>query len=569
MFYSVFLVTNMLRGPSLSMAHGPAPSQTAGFCRDFSVKEGGGVNMIRKVQQGGDVMRRAWRGVAAVVLWGAAAFGAERGGVVYGGLEGVWVARSGEIRGTSQVSRVWESVLVLREGTFKLTHYEGGKAGWTGKFVIGTGGDARAVDLDVEAVDFSEIWAGVSYPACHVKGIFETQEGVLRVCLRLGAKLERPEDFVSRDAGTLVATFEPAVEGYAGVPKGVVVKVTDDAGNPAAGAAVFNYMAYNHWGEGGKTEEKATWHFEDVGKTDGTGMAVYTVGSARVVAARDEARHLMGIETVSPALLQHGVVRVAMGRTSEVSGRLESEAMEKMGKAIGWTNIYLLKNGERVGAYEPEEGKFSFALPAGEYVLMAYGENLWEKKLPVVVGGNGSAVELGAIEMPASQRVLMEGKMAPELKGIAAWRGKPVTFAALRGKVVLVDFWGYWCGPCVREMPTLMALDEKYREKGLAIVGVHVDDEVTTPAKLEEKMAILRKEAWGGKDIAFPVAIADGKELQVEGIGQPVRGEVAAEYGVRAYPTTVVIDREGKVAGMFDGQDEKGAGAAVEKLLGK
>jgi len=49
--------------------------------------------------------------------------------------------------------------------------------------------------------------------------------------------------------------------------------------------------------------------------------------------------------------------------------------------------------------------------------------------------------------------------------------GGPLTLASLRGKVVLLDFWGEWCGPCVGSMPYLMKLYDKYRDKGLEIIA--------------------------------------------------------------------------------------------------
>ena len=66
---------------------------------------------------------------------------------------------------------------------------------------------------------------------------------------------------------------------------------------------------------------------------------------------------------------------------------------------------------------------------------------------------------------------------APELAGITGWiNTEPFTLAQLRGKVVLVDFWTYSCINCIRTLPYLKAWDEKYRDKGLVIVGVHTPE---------------------------------------------------------------------------------------------
>jgi thiol-disulfide isomerase/thioredoxin len=166
----------------------------------------------------------------------------------------------------------------------------------------------------------------------------------------------------------------------------------------------------------------------------------------------------------------------------------------------------------------------------------------------------------------ASQLAWLEGQPAPELEGVQAWRGGPVKLADLRGKYVLIDFWGYWCGPCVHAMPVLIGLHERFKDHGLAIIGVHcdMDGEVDTPAKLDEKIAPLKKKIWGGKDLPFPVALTTMDYIDSP---KPTRASAAAQYGILGYPTTVLIDREGKVLGKFLARDEKDAVAEIEKLL--
>ena len=55
--------------------------------------------------------------------------------------------------------------------------------------------------------------------------------------------------------------------------------------------------------------------------------------------------------------------------------------------------------------------------------------------------------------------------------------GKKFKFASLKGKVILVDVWATWCGPCREQTPKLAALQEKYRDKGLAVVGLSLDEQ--------------------------------------------------------------------------------------------
>jgi thiol-disulfide isomerase/thioredoxin len=101
--------------------------------------------------------------------------------------------------------------------------------------------------------------------------------------------------------------------------------------------------------------------------------------------------------------------------------------------------------------------------------------------------------------------------------------GKPVDIAAWRGKVVLVNFWATWCGPCREEIPALLAIQEHYRDQ-VAILGLSID---TKPAAEVRQFAAEFK-------LNYPVAMSN-EEIE-KGFG-----------GVSAVPVTFVIDPEGRV----------------------
>jgi thiol-disulfide isomerase/thioredoxin len=93
------------------------------------------------------------------------------------------------------------------------------------------------------------------------------------------------------------------------------------------------------------------------------------------------------------------------------------------------------------------------------------------------------------------------GQRAPEFRQIKAWKnGGPVRLEDLRGKVVVLDFWGYWCGPCLGSMPRLMALHDKYEDKGLVIIAVH-DDSVKSIEEMDAKLEEPKRLAWAGRDL--------------------------------------------------------------------
>lgn len=85
--------------------------------------------------------------------------------------------------------------------------------------------------------------------------------------------------------------------------------------------------------------------------------------------------------------------------------------------------------------------------------------------------------DTGAPAVEGAKLSLFEykGHMAPDFE-LKAMDGKPVKLSSLRGKAVIVDFWATWCGPCKREMPWLVDLQKKYKDQGLVVLGVAMDD---------------------------------------------------------------------------------------------
>ena len=92
-----------------------------------------------------------------------------------------------------------------------------------------------------------------------------------------------------------------------------------------------------------------------------------------------------------------------------------------------------------------------------------------------------------------------------------------------RGRVVLVNFWATWCGPCRQEMPHLNRLYEKYRASGFVLLGVNVDDDARNAIGLATKLGVK-----------FPVLLDTEKK-------------VSQLYDLSAMPATVLIDKDGRV----------------------
>jgi thiol-disulfide isomerase/thioredoxin len=117
---------------------------------------------------------------------------------------------------------------------------------------------------------------------------------------------------------------------------------------------------------------------------------------------------------------------------------------------------------------------------------------------------------------------------APEFQ-LTALDGKPLSLASARGKVVLLNFWATWCGPCRAEIPDLIVLQERYAEK-LQIIGLMVD----------EDDAEVVKQVVARTGINYPVAMTSP--------------EIRFKYGgIAALPTSFVLDTQGRVVQKHEG----------------
>lgn len=137
----------------------------------------------------------------------------------------------------------------------------------------------------------------------------------------------------------------------------------------------------------------------------------------------------------------------------------------------------------------------------------------------------------------------LEGKPAPDLS-IDAWLGDAVSLKDCRGKVVVVDFWATWCGPCMASIPHNVELVKQYGERGMVFVGVH-----DANAGWDRAPGVVKD-----KSINYPV-------------GRDKGGESTKAFAVQFWPTYLVIDRAGVVraAGLVPDR----VNDVVEALLGE
>jgi len=121
------------------------------------------------------------------------------------------------------------------------------------------------------------------------------------------------------------------------------------------------------------------------------------------------------------------------------------------------------------------------------------------------------------------------GERAPDF----SWtdmNGQSLTLAQQRGKIVLINFWATWCGPCREEMPEFAKWQRSYDAQGLLVIGVSMDDQAS------DVKAFIRK-----RPTNYPIVMGDAKMAESFG-------------GVLGLPLSYIIDRQGRIVARYQGE---------------
>jgi peroxiredoxin len=134
------------------------------------------------------------------------------------------------------------------------------------------------------------------------------------------------------------------------------------------------------------------------------------------------------------------------------------------------------------------------------------------------------------------------GQVAPDFT-LPGLTGENLRLEEYRGKVVLINFWASWCGPCRQEMPILDRIHKRYEPAGFTVLGVNVEGE-------QEKKAIRIANEL---NVSFPLLFDTGQQ-------------VSEDYDLKAMPYTVLVDRDGQVRFIHHGYKPGDENKYIDRL---
>ena len=279
------------------------------------------------------------------------------------------------------------------------------------------------------------------------------------------------------------------------------VKPADPLHDPAAKMKLESLMMLGRFGDEKAAADMATY------------AATLTNSPSKDLA--NEARRLVLVSDAQQ-ILSTGDAKAAEGLVAKTAAMLAADPDDVQSAGLAM---------QLAGAFEHMPGGEAVAAAAYRSFgpAMAKSSNEQIQKM-----GEGFAGTLRRLSLPGHPM---------EINGTLL-NGKPFDQKTLAGKVVLVDFWATWCGPCVAEIPNVLEQYEKYHKDGFEVVGISLDQE----REALEKFVTDQKLPW-------PILFEEPK-------GEGWQHPLATFYGISGIPTVVLIGRDGNVI-TLDARGEK------------
>lgn len=357
------------------------------------------------------------------------------------------------------------------------------------------------------------------------------------------------------------------------------VRVLDAQGNPAAGARLAIATANNPLNltalvgdRHGLTERV---------NTTAIGGQQFTAGADGIVELKGAQLFDRQVSWATAVAINAGLGHSAVGtlfadlKAPEITLRMTpthevttSISTADLPGPVEQSYIYLLSGNTLLLSTQLKDDRLVMQLPSGDYKLSIVNSLAKPKVVDFTIKPDVPDLPLDPIRLAPTLLTTMIGKPAPELRGIAEWRGELFKLADLRGRVVILDFWGYWCGPCLASMPNLMKIYDAYSEKDVVIIAVH-DGTVTSIDQINKQTETAKKNIWGGRDLPFRIALAGGGPTAVEDTETKANGQAIADYGINSFPTTLLIDKQGNLVTRLNHSDLEDTTKRIDKLLGK
>lgn len=320
--------------------------------------------------------------------------------------------------------------------------------------------------------------------------------------------------------------------------------VVDDGGRPVPNVFVGNYWAFAD----GRLRPSASSEFPEekdrVTAKDGV-FSMRIVASSRgfPVIAIDEGGHRGGMISVDPKRIDEPL-RITLTPLCSVRGRVDLSRVRDLPLRFGTTtqpvsqfDIAVVAVGRgvqwsQIARIPLSDGFFTIDLPRGEYDLLPSGA--YSRCEAKRIECREAAIDVGTVTLEPNP--LTPGKPPPDWTLTAA-KGIPPSakLGDFLGKIVVVEFWGVGCGPCVTgNLPKLMDFAERHSDQRdrFVILAFH-DPQIRSFDELAPYLERFKAKHWGGRDLPFPILL-------------DTTGATERAWGIVGYPTNVILDAEGR-----------------------